>query len=135
MSSRQLYYLFPSHCCGCLLSDFYRGDKSRAFLLCLPEVVARLKDLTRRTCVVQYPHSPSLPPHRSINKDQFQRKKNDTLDPELYASFTLNPPLSNTFSQSDFPTLNYCIFFISTAYYSHYCLINTLHPCFVIIGR
>lgn len=22
--------------------------------------------------------------HRSINKDQFQRKKNDTLDPELY---------------------------------------------------
>lgn len=24
--------------------------------------------------------------HRSINKDQFQRKKNDTLDPELYVS-------------------------------------------------
>lgn len=28
-----------------------------------------------------------LIPHRSINKDQFQRKKNDTLDPELYVCF------------------------------------------------
>lgn len=25
--------------------------------------------------------------HRSINKEQFQRKKNDTLDPELYVAF------------------------------------------------